>query len=91
MLRMHNISDQGRPQTSGFERTFDMAQATTNIQLATPGILQRIGAFFVRLSENNHRIRRVEQLNAMTDAQLEKLGIRREDIVRHVFADVMYI
>ena len=50
-----------------------------------------IGSFFVAIMENNSRIKRVDALNAMTDEQLAKRGLRREDIVRHVFGDYMHI
>ncbi|TCL00409.1 uncharacterized protein DUF1127 [Shimia isoporae] len=50
-----------------------------------------IGRFFVAIMENNSRIQRVDALNAMTDEQLAERGIRREDIVRHVFGDYMHI
>lgn len=48
-----------------------------------------LGDFFVALCENNSRVKRVEQLNALSDAELAKLGIKREDIVSHVYADLM--
>lgn len=67
-----------------------MAQATTNVTVATPGFLERIGTFFVRLAENNVRARRIEYLQSLSDDQLHRIGLRREDIVRHVFSDVMH-
>ncbi|SFK96314.1 DUF1127 domain-containing protein [Shimia haliotis] len=50
-----------------------------------------IGRFFVAIMENNSRVQRVDALNAMTDEQLAERGLRREDIVRHVFGDYMHI
>ncbi len=44
---------------------------------------QGINAYLERLS----RVEEVNRLNAMSDAQLRKIGLRREDIVRHVFRD----
>jgi len=46
-----------------------------------------IGTFFVALAESSSRMQLVNQLNAMSDAQLAEKGLTREDIVRHVFAD----
>ncbi|MCJ7874187.1 DUF1127 domain-containing protein [Marinovum sp. 2_MG-2023] len=69
-----------------------MAQATTNIlHVETPGILARIGNFMVQIAENNHRIRKVEFLNNLSDEELAARGIRREDIVHHVFSDMLHI
>lgn len=50
-----------------------------------------IGRFFVAVMENNSRIKRVDALNALSDEQLAERGLRREDIVRHVFGDYMHI
>ncbi|MGR3635323.1 MAG: DUF1127 domain-containing protein [Shimia sp.] len=52
---------------------------------------QAIGRFFVAIMESNSRIQRVDALNAMTDEQLAARGLRREDIVRHVFGDYMHV
>lgn len=48
-------------------------------------------AFMVRIAESNHRVQRVERLQALSDEQLAKLGLKREEIVKHVFGDVMYL
>lgn len=50
-----------------------------------------IGVFFVLLAEANHRVQRVRALQEMSDAQLAAKGIKREDIVRTVYADLMYV
>ncbi|EPX75943.1 DUF1127 domain-containing protein [Salipiger mucosus] len=54
-------------------------------------ILSGIGNAIVAVGEANPRLRRVEKLQRMSDAQLAERGIRREDIVRHVFHDVYYL
>lgn len=66
-----------------------MAQLTTNMIDTRPGILERIMSFLVSIGENNSRLRRVEFLNGLSDDELAARGIRREDIVRHVFADAL--
>ncbi|UZD91392.1 DUF1127 domain-containing protein [Cognatishimia activa] len=48
-----------------------------------------IGHFMVVLAESSDRMQRVQALNEMTDEQLAKKGLKREDIVRHIFADHM--
>jgi len=41
--------------------------------------------FLIALAESNQRLRLATELNEMTDAQLAEKGLRREDIVHHVF------
>ena len=60
-------------------------------------LFERIGDFFASLlravdvaASASARIREMEHLNARSDAQLEKMGLRREDIARHVFRDVYH-
>ncbi|MGR3269942.1 DUF1127 domain-containing protein [Thalassococcus profundi] len=58
------------------------------------GVFTRLNAWFFatmeKIAENNPRIRRVRKLEALSDAQLAALGIRRADIVHHVFRDAYY-
>ncbi|WOI55731.1 DUF1127 domain-containing protein [Palleronia sp. LCG004] len=58
---------------------------------------QTVSAFFsaighglIAMGENSSRYRRLQALNAMTDEQLAQRGLKRENLVRHVFADVYY-
>lgn len=55
------------------------------------GIFGRALDFLVRIAECNHRVRRVQALSAMSDAQLAARGLKREDITRHVFQDMLYV
>ncbi|MGO4914846.1 DUF1127 domain-containing protein [Pseudogemmobacter sp. W21_MBD1_M6] len=51
-------------------------------------------AFFglmVQIAESNTRMRQVEFLNGLSDAQLAKRGLTRDGIVRHVFGDMFYL
>lgn len=66
--------------------------ATATATVVHHGFLHALGAPFraygrlmVYLMENNSRVQRVERLHAMSDAELAKLGLKREDIVHHVF------
>lgn len=58
------------------------------------GFFSRLGARLGRWMEDiavaNARVRQVERLNAMSDEQLAKRGLTRDQIVHHVFRDVMY-
>ncbi|MBW4982829.1 DUF1127 domain-containing protein [Mameliella sp. CS4] len=55
------------------------------------GFFEGIFNFLVRISEANSRVKEIERLNSMSDAQLKKLGMERTDIVRHVFRDSFYV
>lgn len=57
-----------------------------------------IGNFFMSLYNSvdlaasaNARIAMMEKLNGKSDAELEKMGLRREDIARHVFRDIYHL
>ncbi len=65
---------------------------------ATPSILSRIGevlagfgraVFTARAAEA--RVHEMERLMAKSDAELVEIGLRREDIARHVFRDILHI
>lgn len=67
-----------------------MAHAQTAIETTSIGdkviaTLRAFGAFLVRLSEANVRVREMERLSALSDAELATTGLTREDIVRHVY------
>ena len=50
-----------------------------------------IGRGLVRMGENSSRYRRLQALSALSDEALAERGLRRENIARHVFADVYYV
>ncbi len=73
-----------------------MAFASTNVAQTSSSngiaaFFRAIGGALVAMAESNTRIRKVEALSALSDEQLKERGIRREDIVRHVFSDALYI
>lgn len=74
-----------------------MAYTAQNTQVAGPVIaaVQRVvGSVYdslVMVMESNVRVRQVEALQAMSDVELAERGLKREDIVRHVFQDMMHI
>lgn len=51
------------------------------------GILRRVLDVLVSMTEATQQARRLQQLTNMSDMQLAERGLRREDIVRHVFRD----
>ncbi|MEM1074555.1 MAG: DUF1127 domain-containing protein [Pseudomonadota bacterium] len=46
--------------------------------------------FLVSISTANERVHLVQMLQEKSDTELAELGIRREDIVRYAFRDVIY-
>ncbi len=65
-------------------------------RLETPSLFDRLAALFqsfggllIRLSEADVRVRELERLSAMNDADLKGLGLDREDIVRHVYCGAL--
>lgn len=75
-----------------------MATQTTNIQTPAFSLFAPIRKFFalfgqamITAAENSSRMRRIEALEAMTDEELAARGLKRENIVRHVFQDLMYV
>ncbi|MDV4143499.1 hypothetical protein [Shimia sp. FJ5] len=50
-----------------------------------------IGKAMIRLAESNSRMQEVNYLNGLTDAELNKRGIKRSEIAHHVFKDVYYV
>ncbi|WP_299786232.1 DUF1127 domain-containing protein [uncultured Marivita sp.] len=44
-----------------------------------------------QIAEANSRVREVERLQALSDETLAEKGIKREDIVRHVFRDLYWM
>lgn len=58
---------------------------------ARPSILTRFLNVMENIALASPRMRQIERLSAMSDEQLESRGLKREEIVQHVFRDVMYI
>lgn len=61
-------------------------------------LLTSIGDFFMSLfnapsllAAANARVAVMEKLNAKSDAELAKMGLRREDIARYVFRDIYHL
>ncbi len=69
--------------------------ASIHTAAPTSGLLTRIGEtlghFVVALATARGRAIEAERLHAMSDEKLAELGIKREDIVHHVFRDSYYL
>jgi hypothetical protein len=70
-----------------------MAQSVTHsngLVLASKAVAEFFSGIFealIRIGEANSRVRRIEALYAMSDAELKARGIRRENIIREVMND----
>lgn len=50
-----------------------------------------VGRGMMMSAASEARMRQVDKLNAKSDAELAKMGLRRQDIAAHVFRDLMHI
>lgn len=50
--------------------------------------MQSTGAFFAKLADTQDRTAQLRELANLDDAGLAKLGLRRNQIVQHVYNDI---
>lgn len=58
---------------------------------AFAGFFASLGRALTAASEGQARLDEAARLQAKSDAQLAELGIKRDDIVRHVFRDMLHV
>lgn len=72
-----------------------MAYATTtthhSIWASIADMFAAFGRGLTLSATGEKRLRQVEKLNALSDADLAKLGLKRADIPAYVFRDLMHI
>ena len=60
-----------------------------------PSFATRLGQgfarFFTNLADAQNRTKIVERMQNLSDRDLQQMGVRREDIVRHVYRDIYYV
>ena len=61
--------------------------------VATPfhGFFATLKRVFSAYDSAQSRANQVQRLEGMTDAELARIGLRREDIARYVFRAILYI
>ena len=55
------------------------------------GVLSKFARFFENFSTVNRRARELEFLTYLSDEELAKRGLKRNEITRYVFRDIYYI
>ncbi|SEO64880.1 hypothetical protein SAMN04490248_108125 [Salinihabitans flavidus] len=74
-----------------------MAHITSNMPAAATVLdaltapFRAVGRFMILIGENNTQVRKAQYLQSLSDEELAKRGMTREEIVRRVFADKFYI
>ena len=71
-----------------------MATATTNIATVSNPLRAVFGGIWKALmavTEANSRSKEFTRLSEMSDKQLSEIGLKRTDIARHVFRDMLYL
>lgn len=66
-------------------------QNERRVQAALDQFLANIGQGFNAYLLRRSRIGEINRLNAMTDAELAKLGVTRERIPHYVFRDILHV
>lgn len=84
-------------QTEGTAMAYQHAQSHSQNDIvhgiwdAVKATFSFLGSIFTAIPEMNYRVHQVEYLQAKSDAELKTMGLRREDIARHVFHDTLYL
>ncbi len=55
------------------------------------GFFEGIGRGLTAYAERSTRMRQIGRLAAMSDAELAAMGLRRQDIARHVYRDIFFV
>ncbi|XDA99387.1 DUF1127 domain-containing protein [Sulfitobacter sp. LCG007] len=74
-----------------FPATANSAAVTGNPFGVLRRIFASIGRGIMVVAESNSRLREVQALQAKSDDDLARLGIKRDEIVHRVFSDLYYL
>jgi uncharacterized protein YjiS (DUF1127 family) len=94
MLHMQHTF--GETNSTPKEASIPMAHSSTHhdASLSLSGAFHRfssaLGNIFLAWAESDSRLRQMEALNALSDAELAERGLRRDEIARFVFKDVFW-
>ncbi|WP_306045471.1 DUF1127 domain-containing protein [Nioella sp. MMSF_3534] len=71
--------------------TIALSPAATGTASPIRSVFAALMRVFSAYDAAQSRANQVQRLNGMTDAELARIGLRREDIARYVFRDILYI
>jgi uncharacterized protein YjiS (DUF1127 family) len=71
--------------------SIDMSVAEPASRGVLSRIMARIASAATAYSVAQSRADQVQRLNEKTDAELARMGLRRENIAHYVFRDILYI
>lgn len=66
-------------------------QTTTSGTSFWAGLKNAVVSGMEAYMTRHSRTREIERLNAMSDAELNAIGVKRDEIVHHVFRDHFYV
>ncbi|WP_415921344.1 hypothetical protein [Tateyamaria sp. SN6-1] len=69
---------------------YTATQQTTSVWASIKDFFSMVGEAMTMSAAAEVRMRRIDALNAKTDAELAEMGLRRQDIASYVFRDLMY-
>lgn len=64
---------------------------TRNFFLKIGQALSKFGTAITTAQSANARFEKVQYLQSKSDAELAEMGLKRDDIVHHVFGDLYYV
>lgn len=77
-----------------YQTTYTNEASTGFVSATLSGVatlFRNLGHAFIKGSPGQVRLDRAKVLEAKSDAELAQMGLKREDITRHVFRDLYYI
>ena len=77
--------------TAASDATASFSGRKTALLTTLRSFFSAIGEGIVAYMESHSRMDQIRRLDARSDRELAALGIRREDIVRHVFRDIIHL
>jgi chlorite dismutase len=92
MLQLQHILQSTKTDIERFETmaaTVARSHTVSSILGAMADIFVGIAKSLTQIGEANAKVRRIQDLSCLSDPELEARGVKRENIIRHVMADVL--
>lgn len=75
----------------GFPMADITAHHASRRSFSVGSVFKSIWNGLLYLGEHNSRVQKLNRLMDLSDEELARRGLKREDIVRHVFSDMLYV